>query len=59
MQVKNAVEKFLDFIVLEKGLAQNTFESYANDLSEFATFLAQKRISEMEKNKKKYYPTKY
>lgn len=49
MHVKNAVEKFLDFIVLEKGLAQNTFESYANDLCEFATFLAQKHISEIEK----------
>ena len=53
MHVKNAVEKFLDFIVLEKGLAQNTFESYANDLSEFATFLAQKHISEIEKIDKK------
>lgn len=53
MHVKNAVEKFLDFIVLEKGLAQNTFESYRNDLSEFATFLAQKRISEIEKIDKK------
>ena len=53
MQVKNAIEKFLDFIVLEKGLAQNTFESYRNDLSEFATFLAQKRISEIEKIDKK------
>ena len=53
MQVKNAIEKFLDFIVLEKGLAQNTFESYRNDLSEFATFLAQKRINEIEKIDKK------
>ena len=53
MHVKNAVEKFLDFIVLEKGLAQNTFESYRNDLSEFATFLAQKRISDIEKIDKK------
>ncbi|MBR1428993.1 MAG: tyrosine recombinase [Rickettsiales bacterium] len=53
MQVKNAVEKFLDFIVLEKGLAQNTFESYRNDLSEFATFLEQKHISEIEKIDKK------
>jgi len=53
MHVKNAVEKFLDFIVLEKGLAQNTFESYRNDLSEFATFLVQKRISEIEKIDKK------
>ena len=53
MQIKNAVEKFLDFIVLEKGLAQNTFESYRNDLSEFATFLAQKRINEIEKIDKK------
>ena len=53
MQVKNAVEKFLDFIILEKGLAQNTFESYRNDLREFATFLAQKRISDIEKIDKK------
>lgn len=53
MHVKNAVEKFLDFIVLEKGLAQNTFESYANDLSEFADFLAQKHITEIEKIDKK------
>ena len=53
MHVKNAIEKFLDFIVLEKGLAQNTLESYRNDLSEFATFLAQKRINEIEKIDKK------
>ncbi|MBQ7537023.1 MAG: tyrosine recombinase [Rickettsiales bacterium] len=53
MHVKNAIEKFLDFIVLEKGLAQNTFESYRNDLNEFATFFAQKRISDIEKIDKK------
>lgn len=53
MHVKKAIEKFLDFIVLEKGLAQNTFESYANDLGEFATFLTQKRINEIEKIDKK------
>lgn len=53
MHVKKAIEKFLDFIILEKGLARNTFESYRNDLSEFATFLAQKRINEMEKIDKK------
>ena len=53
MHVKNAIENFLDFIVLEKGLAQNTFESYRNDLSEFEDFLEQKRISEIEKIDKK------
>lgn len=53
MQIKNAINKFLDFIVLEKGLAHNTLESYRSDLSEFTTFLAQKRINEIEKIDKK------
>ncbi len=39
MKVDIAIKTFLDYLLLEKGLAKNTIESYCNDLSEFRQFL--------------------
>src|SRR5579885_1000329 len=38
--MKEQIEAFLNFIRVEKGLAQNTVESYARDLEKFRRFMA-------------------
>ena len=35
------VDRFLDFVMLEKGLSENTREAYRSDLVRFTDFLMQ------------------
>ena len=49
MKTKNYISMFLDFLLLEKGLSKNTFESYKNDLDEFNLFLLGKKIESIKK----------
>jgi integrase/recombinase XerD len=37
--MKEQIQEFLNYIVVEKGYSQNTVAAYRNDLSQFATFL--------------------
>jgi integrase/recombinase XerD len=37
-------ERFLDYLLVEKGLSRNTLASYAGDLSRYLAFLAESRI---------------
>jgi integrase/recombinase XerD len=39
------VEAFLEAIVAERGASKNTFDSYGNDLDDFAAFLAKRKIA--------------
>ena len=39
MSIDTSIANFLDYLLLERGLAKNTIDSYDNDLTEFATFL--------------------
>lgn len=48
MQVKRAIKAFLDYLLIEKGLSNNTFESYNNDLQEFYNFLINNNIQNIE-----------
>lgn len=42
------VDRYLAFLVVEKGLAPNTLESYGRDLRDFASFLGGQHISRVE-----------
>jgi len=37
--VREAIRDFLDYLVVEKGLSQNTIEAYRNDLQQLADFM--------------------
>jgi integrase/recombinase XerD len=37
--VKEAIDKFLNFLKVEKGFSQNTIEAYRNDLNQLVSFL--------------------
>lgn len=39
MNIKLAIQMFLDYLLIERGLAKNTFDSYKTDLIEFTGFL--------------------
>ena len=35
----NLIEKYLEYLLVQKNLSKNTIESYKNDLKEFVKFL--------------------
>lgn len=39
------IQRYLDYLKVEKGLARNTLQAYGADLALFSSFLARKRIS--------------
>ena len=39
--MQRTIESFLDFLVAERGFSLNTIAAYRNDLSQFATFVAE------------------
>ncbi len=43
------IKKFIDFLRIEKGLAENSCLAYTNDLNLFMNFLAEKKISSWSK----------
>lgn len=43
----NLVDRFTDFLVVEKGLSSNTLDAYAGDLVRYLTFLHKKNISDI------------
>ena len=42
MEFLNAIDIFLDHLLLEKGLSQNTIEAYHNDITDFTNFVKKK-----------------
>ncbi len=40
------IQRFLDYIAVERGLSDNTVVSYARDLAQFAGFLAEREVSD-------------
>ncbi len=49
MNFEDTVENFFHYILVERGLAQNTIVSYRFDLASFADFLKQKGISTVDR----------
>jgi len=42
MYVKNYLKDFLHYLIVEKGLAENTIQSYRRDISDYLTFIEKK-----------------
>jgi integrase/recombinase XerD len=40
------IQRFLDYIAIERGLSSNTVASYGRDLSQFAAFLAKRGVTD-------------
>ena len=40
------VQRYLDHLIVERGLSANTISSYGRDLAQFAAFLARRRVTE-------------
>lgn len=43
------IESYIDFLIVEKGLAHNSIESYSADLSGFGDFLEQNQIMDLSR----------
>lgn len=46
--MKQIIDEFIDFIRIEKGLSQNTIQSYLRDLKQYDTYLNDKKISHID-----------
>ena len=44
---KNLLDRFLDYLVLDKGLSRNTRDAYLNDLKRFLFFLEERNIQDI------------
>ena len=49
MDVEESITDFLNYCLIDKGLSDNTYLSYKNDLNMYKAFLHQKNISNPEK----------
>jgi integrase/recombinase XerD len=48
-KIDTAIDSFLNFIIVEKGLSRNTSESYGRDMRKFSEYLSKEKIDEVEK----------
>lgn len=48
MDIGTAVDSFLSWARVERGLADNSIDAYGRDLSSFAAFLARQKVEEIE-----------
>jgi len=51
-KLEETLESFLDYLSIERGLAQNTIISYKYDLIKYITFLKKKKISSFDQTNK-------
>lgn len=51
--IKDQIEEFLNYLAVERGLAQNTLLAYRRDLLKYAAFLKQRRITDAAKVSRK------
>ncbi len=42
------IQEYLDFLIVEKGLSPNSIASYADDLAQYANFLAENKIQALD-----------
>lgn len=43
--MKNHLEEYLHYLKIERGLSENTIQSYKRDLSQYFSFLDEKRLA--------------
>ena len=48
MNIKDAIEDFINYCIFEKGLSDKTKESYENDLKVYNEYLNSKHITNVE-----------
>lgn len=49
LNIDVAIEKFISYLDVERGLSPNTVEAYATDLAQFAAFLRERKIALAER----------
>jgi len=54
-EVLNLIEKYLEFIVANKNLSNNTYKSYKNDICEYVRLYKNKKIPDLNINKIETY----
>ena len=59
MDINHYITMFLDYLLLEKGLSQNTIDSYYNDLSDFQIAMKQQNIKKINDINKQTILTYY
>lgn len=47
--MKALVKEFINYLAVERGLANNTLDSYNRDLNQFMSFLEKEKVSEVQK----------
>lgn len=47
--MKSLVEEFINYLAVERGLADNTLDSYNRDLNQFKVFLEKEKVEDMQK----------
>lgn len=50
--MKSLVDEFIHYLAVERGLAENTMDSYQRDLDNYLGFLAKEKITEIQKTTK-------
>ena len=45
--IDELTQKYLDFLIIEKGLSENSIEAYSKDIVQYITFLEKNTISEL------------
>ena len=48
MEISSALEQFFEYILLEKGLSPRSVEAYQNDLRQYADYLKDKDVTEVD-----------
>ncbi len=46
--ISEHIDRFINYLVVEKGLAQNSVKAYSSDLSDFARFLAESEVEALD-----------
>ena len=46
--MEQIINEFIDFIRLEKGLSQNTIQSYQRDLKQYNQYITEHKISHID-----------
>ena len=46
------IEEFLNYLSVEKGLANNSIEAYRQDLSRYSEFLNRKKVKDLNRLKR-------
>ena len=52
--MKEFIEEFINYLAVERGLADNTLLAYRRDLNKYSAYLKKKKISDANKIKREH-----